>query len=168
VKQDIRELAELLESRIARLRKQALCVAEQSEDLARAFAHITSIKGVAEASGIAILAELSVLPADMTTRQWVAQAGLDPRQFQSGTSVYKPARISKTGNAHVRRALFMPALVAVQWEPHIRAFYERLLARGKTKMQANVAVMRKLLHAIHGMLEHDQDFAGEKFFAMKG
>ncbi len=104
----------------------------------------------------------------MTTRQWVAHAGLDPRQYQSGTSVHKPARISKTGNAHIRRALFMPALVAVQWEPHIKAFYEHLLKRRKTKMQGNVAVMRKLLHAIHGMLEHDQDFVGEKFFAMKG
>ena len=62
----------------------------------------------------------------------------------------------------------MPALVSVQWEPHIKAFYKHLLDRGKTKMQANVAVMRKLLHAIHGMLEHDQDFVGEKFFAMKG
>lgn len=168
VKQDIRELAALLESRIARLRQQALLVIEQSEGLAKAFAHLTTIKGIADASGITILAELAVLPADMTTRQWVAHAGLDPRQYQSGTSVYKPARISRTGNAHIRRALFMPALVAVQWEPHIKAFYEHLLDIGKTKMQANVAVMRKLLHAIHGMLEHDQDFVGEKFFAMNG
>ena len=45
---------------------------------------------------------------------------------------------------------------------------EKLLAKGKTKMQALVAVMRKLLHAIHGMLEHDQDFDGEKIFAVKG
>jgi transposase len=168
VKQDIRELADLLESRIERLRKQALLVIEQFEELAKAFAHITSIKGIAEASGIAILAELAVLPSDMTTRQWVAHAGLDPRQYQSGTSVHKPARISKTGNAHIRRALFMPALVSVQWEPHVKAFYEHLLDRGKTKMQANVAVMRKLLHAIHGMLEYDQDFVGEKFFAKRG
>jgi len=167
VKQDIRELADLLESRIERLRNQARLVIEQSEELAQAFAHITSIKGIADASGITILAELAVLPADMTTRQWVAHAGLDPRQFQSGTSVHKPVRISKTGNAHIRRALFMPALVAVQWEPHVKAFYEHLLDRGKTKMQANVAVMRKLLHAIHGMLDHDQDFVGEKFFAIK-
>jgi transposase len=168
VREDIREFAHLLESRIARLRKQALLVIEQSEDLAKALAHLTSIKGIAEASGIAILAELAVLPTDMTPRQWVAHAGLDPRQYQSGTSIHKPARISKTGNAHIRRALFMPALVAVQWEPNITAFYEHLLDRGKTKMQANVAVMRKLLHAIHGMLEHDQNFDGDKFFAMNG
>ena len=46
------------------------------------------------------------------------------------------------------------------------AFYEKLLGRGKTKMQANVAVMRKLLHAIYGMLKHDRDFEGEKFYAL--
>jgi transposase len=82
--------------------------------------------------------------------------------------VYKPARISKTGNAHLRRALFLPAMVASRWEPNVKAFYDKLLAKGKTKMQALIAVMRKLLHAIHGMLRHDQDFDGEKFFVMKG
>jgi len=168
VKEDIRELAELLEGRIHRLRKQALAVIEQTPELARAFGHITSIKGIAEAAGIQLLAELGSLPNDMTTRQWVAHAGLDPRQFQSGTSVHKPARISKTGNAHLRRALFLPAMVASRWEPNVKAFYEKLLAKGKTKMQALVAVMRKLLHAVHGMLRHDRDFEGEKFFAMNG
>ena len=141
---------------------------EQSPELVNAFGRITSIKGIADAAGIQLLAELGTLPKDMTTRQWVAHAGLDPRHYQSGTSVHKPARISKTGNAHLRRALFLPAMVASRWEPNVKAFYEKLLAKGKTKMQALVAVMRKLLHAIHGMLEHDQDFDGEKFFAVKG
>ncbi len=167
VREDIRELVELLRSRIDRLRKQALLVIEQNPGLAKAFRHLTSIKGIADAAGIQLLAELGTLPKDMTTRQWVAHAGLDPRQYQSGTSVHKPARISKTGNAHLRRALFLPAMVAVRWEPNVKAFYEKLLAKGKTKMQALVAVMRKLLHSIHGMLEHGQDFDGEKFFVMK-
>ena len=57
----------------------------------------------------------------------------------------------------------MPALVAVQYEPHICAFYEKLLAKGKKLIVATVAVMRKLLHSIYGMLKHDQDFQGEKF-----
>ncbi len=168
VKQDIRELVELLAGRIDRLRKQALLVIDQNPELAKAFGHLTSVKGIADAAGIQLLAELGSLPRDMTTRQWVAHAGLDPRQHQSGTSVHKPARISKTGNAHLRRALFLPAMVASRWEPNVKAFYEKLIAKGKTKMQALVAVMRKLLHAIHGMLEHDQDFVGEKFFAIKG
>ena len=48
----------------------------------------------------------------------------------------------------------------------MKAFYEKLLGRGKTKMQANVAGMRKLRHVIHGMLKHDRDFEGEKFYAL--
>jgi len=167
VKDDIRELVELLGGRIARLRKQALTVIEQSPELVNAFGRITSIKGIADAAGIQLLAELGTLPKDMTTRQWVAHAGLDPRHYQSGTSVHKPARISKTGNAHLRRALFLPAMVASRWEPNVKAFYEKLLAKGKTKMQALVAVMRKLLHAIHGMFQYDADFDGRKFYAAR-
>ena len=58
----------------------------------------------------------------------------------------------------------MPALVAIRHQPNVGAFYEKLLARGKKKLQAIVAVMRKLLHAIWGMLHHDSDFKGEKFY----
>ena len=166
VRADIEDNLEQLKNRIARLRSQALELIDEHPDLARSFGHITSVKGIAEAAGIQILAELSVLPSDMDVRQWVAHAGIDPRQFQSGTSVNRPARISRRGNAHLRKALFMPALVAVQSEPHVKAFYDKLVARGKTKMQANVAVMRKLLHAIYGMLKHDQDFDGEKLYML--
>lgn len=167
VREDIAANIEHLTHRIDRLREQARELIAKHADLERAFAHITSVKGIATAAGIQLLAELAVLPDDMDVRQWVAHAGMDPRQIQSGTSVHRPARISRRGNAHLRRALFLPALVAVQHEPHVNAFYEKLLARGKTKMQANVAVMRKLLHSIHGMLKHDRDFEGEKFHALR-
>jgi transposase len=103
----------------------------------------------------------------MTARQWVAHAGLGPRAFDSGTSIHKPARISRRGNHYLRAALYMPALVASRRDPNVKAFYDKLVAKGKTKMQALVAVMRKLLHAIHGMLRTDTDFTGEKFFAME-
>ena len=56
----------------------------------------------------------------------------------------------------------MPALVAVQRDPALRAFYQRLLDRGKAKMQALAAVMRKLLHAAFGMFKHDQPYDGSK------
>jgi len=47
----------------------------------------------------------------------------------------------------------------------VRAYYDHLQARGKTKMQALVATMRKLLHAIFGMFKHDQIFDGHKLYA---
>ena len=167
VRDDIEVNIRHLEGRIERLREQARALIAEHSDLEQAFQHLTSVKGIATAAGIQILAELAILPSDMDVRQWVAHAGMDPRQIQSGTSIHRPARISRKGNAHLRRALFLPALVAVQHEPHVQAFYEKLLARGKTKMQANVAVMRKLLHSIHGMIKHDRDFEGEKFYALR-
>jgi transposase len=96
----------------------------------------------------------------------VAHAGLDRRPYESGSSVHRPRRISQVGNRHQRAALHMPALVALHHEPNAKAFCDKLVAAGKKPMQAGVAVMRKLLHAIRGMLKHDRDFDGNKLFKL--
>ena len=154
-----------LERRIELLAAQAVALIGEQAALQTAFELLVSVPGIAAHTAIQLLPELLVLPETMTVRQWVAHAGLDPRAHQSGTSVDKPARISKVGNAHIRRALYMPALVAVQHNAHVRAFFEKLVARGKTPLQAYVAVMRKLLHAIYGMLTTRTTFVGAKFHA---
>jgi transposase len=166
IRDDIEAHIRHLKQSIVRLGEEALALIQSDATLSRRFAHLVSVKGIAAASATQILAELSVLPSDMSSRQWVAHAGLDPRHHESGSSIHKPARITKAGNRYLRSALYMPALVAVQHEPNVKAFYEKLLERGKKPLQANVAVMRKLLHAIHGMIHHDRDFEGQKFFAM--
>jgi transposase len=152
-----------LERRIAELERHAVTLITTDPQLKPIYQRVLSVCGIAATSAIQLLGELLVLPADMTARQWVAHSGLDVRHVVSGTSVHKAPRISKQGNAHVRRILYMPALVATQHEPHVRAFYEQLLAAGKKPLQALVAVMRKLLHAIHGMLKTNTDFDGSKF-----
>lgn len=165
VANDIEVNIKHLDRRIDRLVDQAHGLVEAHQALERAFQHLTSIKGIATKSAVLILSELLVLPKNMTAKQWAAHAGLDPRPFESGSSVSRPARISKVGSVHLRRALYMPALVASRFEPRVKAFYDELLERGKKPTVAHVAVMRKLLHAIHGMLKHDQPFTGEKFRA---
>lgn len=155
-----------LNRRIDRLVAEGTAVVEQDASLKGAYRHVTSVRGIAAKSAIQLLPELLVLPADMTPKQWVAHAGLDPREYESGSTVRGRVRISKVGNVHIRRALYMPALVASRSEPHVRAFYHELLARGKRPMVANVAVMRKLLHALHGMLRHGEDFHGPRFRAI--
>jgi transposase len=153
-----------LERRIERMHESGLQLVRGVPALATKLRHLVSTKGIAEASAMRLLAELLVLPDDLAAPQWVAHAGLDPRPYESGTSVHRPRRISKVGNRHLRAALYMPALVAIQHEPNVKAFYNKLVTAGKKPMQAVVAVMRKLLHAIWGMLKHDQDFDGNKFF----
>ena len=165
IRESIERHLEALNSEIDSLTASAIEIVSADAKLAPRFAHLVSVKGIAQASAVTWLAELSVLPDDLDPRQWVAHAGLDPRHSESGTSVKASVRISKVGNRHLRAALFLPAMVASQHEPRVRAYYEKLIARGKKPMQALVAVMRKLLHPIHGRFEHDADFDGTKFFA---
>jgi len=155
-----------LQRRVELLTAEAIALIATHADMQRAFDLLVSVPGIAAHTAVQLLPELLVLPDTMTVRQWVAHAGLDPRAHQSGTSVDKPARISKVGNAHIRRALYMPALVAVQHNRHVRAFFEKLVARGKAPLQAYVAVMRKLLHAIYGIFTTQTPFLAEKFHAV--
>lgn len=150
------------EKRIAKLRREAIKLIASQPELAARFQHLLSLPGVGEASAVALLGELAVLPECLDERQWVAHAGLDPKHHQSGTSVAQKPSISKAGNRYLRSALFMPALVAVQYDPAMGGFYQRLLDHGKAKLQALVAVMRKLLHAAWGMFRTDQDYNGAK------
>ncbi len=79
--QQINELIEVLEKQIEVQRDAALKLINTQTELKENFELITSIKGIAYASGIQILAELMFLPPDMSAKQWVAHAGLDPRIF---------------------------------------------------------------------------------------
>jgi transposase len=152
---------------IARLSGEALKIIESHPDLKLHFDLLLSAHGsIAGTSAIQILAELALLSPDLDVRQWVASAGLDARECSSGSSLRKKARISKAGNAHLRRALYMPALVAIRHQPHLRAFYQHLRAQDKPKMVALIAVMRKLLHAIYGMFKHQQPFDGSKVYRL--
>src|SRR6185295_3159689 len=85
---------------------------------------------------------------------------------ESGTSVAKPARISKVGNARLRAILYMNALSAVRHDRGARLFFAGLVARGKKKMQSLVAVMRKLLHGIWTVLQRRETFDSSVLFAV--
>ena len=151
-----------LEQRIQRLRREAVRIISSDADLARRFRLMQTTPGVAETSALQLLGELAVLPSTLDARQWVAHSGLDPRHHRSGTSIEWTPRLSKVGNRRLRRALYMPALVAVRHDPHLRSFYQRLCANGKAPLQALAAVMRKLLHAFHAMLRFDRPYDGAR------
>ncbi|MCA9233649.1 MAG: IS110 family transposase, partial [Planctomycetales bacterium] len=88
----------------------------------------------------------------------------DPRAHESGSSTHKPRRISKAGNRYLRDALYFPALVACRYDPNVKAYYDKLIERGKKPKQVLVAVMRKLLLAIWGMFKSNQPWNGQKFY----
>jgi transposase len=159
-----------LELTIAMLKQQAdALVAEmvelvQTDKLLRSgFARLIQIKGVGEQSAAQLLAELAVLPADMTARHWTANAGLDPRPFQSGQS-NPPQRISRMGNKYLRHVLYVAAMSLSQHQSEVKAYYLFLQEQGKPKKLALTVIMRRFLHAIWVMLHREQPFLASKAF----
>ena len=125
--------------------------------LAADLARLMAVQGVGLLIAATALAETApLLAAGATARQVVAYAGLDPAPRQSGTSVRGAGHISKAGNARLRQVLYLAALTAVRCNPPLRAFYQRLLARGKLKKVALVAVARKLLTLLATLLIHQR------------
>jgi transposase len=154
-----------IERRIARIEASAIKIIESDHDLHQQYEILKGIRGVGRRSAILLLSELAVLDPTMTVKQLVAYAGLDPRRFESGTSVEKPPRISKTGNARLRAILYMNALSAVRHERGACLFFAGLVARGKKRKQALVAVMRKLLHGIWIVLQRRVKYDSSVLFA---
>jgi transposase len=164
VVQDLKRALAAGERRILKLRRDAMALVRSNDNMKQRYDLLTSIPGIAQISAIQLLGELATLSPEMTVRQWVAHSGLDPAHEMSGTSVRKQSRISRAGNRHLRRALYMPALVGSRCDPHMKAFYESLLTRHKARLQALVAVARKLIHAIYGILRSKAPYDGRKLF----
>lgn len=161
---DLKRAIAGLDRRIERLRREAVALIQRDPELNAAFKALISMIGIAQTSAVSLLAELAVLPRTLSSRACVCHAGLDVRIHQSGTSVLKAPRISRHGNKYLRHALFHPALTAGQHDPHARAFRQRLLQRGKKKMQATVAIMRKMLTAAWALVRNPADYDGSKLY----
>jgi transposase len=163
--EDEQEGIALLDRRIERLSKAALALIAENRTLSKSLTNMRAAKGIGEASAIAILAELCVLPQHLKAPQVSRFAGLDVRLTQSGTSVNRPARLSKAGNAYLRAALYMPAMSAVRHDPRAKAFYEALVSRGKKKIQAQCAVMRKYLTGLWACIQTETAFDSTLLFS---
>jgi transposase len=162
---DVKAHVEQIEKRIKLIETAAVEVIAGDADLREQFEILKGIRGVGTRSAIELMTELAVLDPTMSVKQLVAYAGLDPRSYESGTSVDRPVRISKMGNARLRAILYMNALSAVRHDRGARLFFAQLVGRGKKKMQALVAVMRKLLHGIWIVLQRRVAYDSAVLFA---
>lgn len=121
------------------------------------FQRLQTIPGVGPATAARLLCLLRRIHFD-SARKAAAFAGLNVLPFESGTSVHKPPRLSKHGDPMLRAKLYMAAIVAAQHNPPLRAIYLDMTRRGKSKMSALGALMRRLVHIAYGMLKHQADF----------
>ena len=117
---------------------------------------LQTIPGIGEKTASLLLGEIE-FRSFSSARALAAHVGVTPRRHQSGTSL-NWTRLSKIGNGRVRKALYFPAIVAVQCNQVISVFARRLSDNGKTPMQVVGAAMRKLIHIAYGVIKNDRPF----------
>ena len=119
---------------------------------------LESIPGIGPETAKQLIANVDI-NRFKNAKQISAFIGVNPRQHQSGSSVRGRTRISKMGDSKLRKAFYMPAVVSIRYNPVVKEFYENLVNRGKPKMVALCAAMRKLLHIAYGVLKAKKPFS---------
>jgi len=150
-----------LDDEIARLSKAIRNHIDNDPTLKDKHRLLDSIPGLGERTTAVLLAFLAEPARFGNARQMAAFAGLDPRQHESGSSVRGKPRLSKVGHSFLRKALYMPAMVALYRTDWGKLFRERLAARGKPPMLIIGAMMRKLVQVSYGVLKSGQTFQPE-------
>lgn len=148
----------LLKTEIEVVRQEIKDHVRSDDELKKQDALIQSVPGIGAVSSNLILSFMSG-KGFRKAKEVTAYLGLNPRHHQSGSSVRGKTRMSKMGDSRLRSALYMPALVALRYNPDIKAFGQRLLLAGKPRMLVVGAVMRKLIHIIFGVLKSGTAFS---------
>jgi len=157
VRDSIAQSIAFLEAELKRLEKMIASHIDDDPDLRNKKDLLETIPGV----GPRVATHMTTLFAGRTfdsAEQLAAYLGLVPVEWQSGTSVRGRPHMSKAGPAHLRKVLYMPAVVARRCNPHIKALNERLMAKGKSKMAAIGAAMRKLAHLCFGVVHSGKPY----------
>lgn len=157
VGESIAQSIHFLEAELKRLDEMIITHIDDDPDLRNKKELLETIPGV----GPRVSSHMTALFAGRTferAEQLAAYLGLVPVQWESGSSVRGRPRMSKAGPAYLRKVLYMPAVVARRWNPHIKALNDRLLARGKSKMAAIGAAMRKLAHLCFGVVNSGKPY----------
>jgi transposase len=158
VNTSIREVIATLDEQIAQVERKIRQHFDGHPDLKRKRDLLTSIPGIGETTAGSLLSEIPHIDRFESAKAVAAYAGLSPRHRLSGTSIHGRPRLCKTGNSRIRKALYMPAIVALRFNPILQVFADRLVAAGKHKQLVIGAVMRKLLVLAFGILRSGRRF----------
>ena len=138
-----------IERQMAAVEKEIMALIQADPDLARRFAILVSIPGISAITACALLIDMPEL-GTLGQAQAASLAGLAPVARQSGQ--WTGRAFIRGGRANVRRALYMPALVAMRFNPDLKTKYDQLRAAGKASKVAITAIMRRLILLANALL----------------
>lgn len=148
---------DLINEQIAEIESDIKEMIKSDEMLSRKVKNLDTIPGVALITIATVIAETNGFASILNQKQLTSYAGYDVKLRESGKYSGK-SKISKQGNAHIRRVLHLPAQAAITYNKPLGVFYERVNAKKVKKMIAGVAVQRKLLCLMYSIWKTDRVF----------
>lgn len=133
-------------------------IVKQDAELSEQVALLQTIPGIGKRCALGFVAQIGDPGRYAEAQDVAAYAGLNPRLKKSGSSVNARSRVSKAGNAHLRKRLYMATVSASKHNPIIRPFYEKLASRMPSKKAALIACERKLIMIMWGILKNKTPF----------
>jgi len=158
VREDIQQHLNWLDTAIRQLIDAINDHIDHHPDLKQQRELLDSIPGIGERTSAIILAFYADTSRFANSRQAAAFAGLDPRQYESGSSIKGKPRLSKIGHSFLRKAMYMPAMVTLYKTAWGKQFRSRLASAGKPNKLIIGAMMRKLIHVAFGVLKSAKPF----------
>lgn len=158
VRASLQRIIDTLTDELAQLEERIDDFIDADQEVQADKALITSIVGIGPATAHKFLSEMPDLARYQSASAAAADVGVTPSHHESGDTIRHRPHISKMGKASIRAILYWPAITAMRCNPLIKDFAARLEAKGKPKMVIIVAVMRKLVHLIYGVLKNRTPF----------
>lgn len=158
VKKSQRDVERFYTRQLEKLQKAIDELIMSDDTLKRQVELLNTIPGIADLTAVRMLAYGKEHLPRRSAKELTAHAGLAPRHRQSGSSIRGKSRLNKAGDKRLRTILYMPTLSAIVHNPIIKKRYQYLLDKGKCKMLAIAACMRKMLLIIRAMLIKNKPF----------
>lgn len=117
---------------------------------------VSSVTGIGKRASAILIVSTQGFKYTETYQQLISYAGLSPKEYSSGSSIRGKVRICKQGGSHLRHILYMCALNAKSTNPACKELFDRLVAKGKNKKLAVIAVCNKLLKQVFAVVRSGQ------------
>lgn len=156
IARSIKTVVRTIEREIEKVEKEIEEHIQQRPELKQKAELLKSVPGIGDTTAFMLVTELPEL-GNANKKEIAALVGVAPMNRDSG--LFRGKRMTGGGRRDIRARLFMPTLVAIRHNSVIRKFYKHLLDKGKAKMTAVVAAMRKLLVILNTMIRNNQKWS---------
>lgn len=126
---------------------------EEDHQLCRIYQLVTSVKGVGLIVASHLIVTTNCFKAFTDSRKFACYAGIAPFEKQSGTSLKAKSTVSHLANKTIKTLLNLAASSAIQADPELKAYYQKRIAKGKSRMSTLNIVRNKIVHRVFAVVK---------------